>query len=96
MLSAVFSHPLTTLKTAAQALRVYSRIRQLQATEVTERSRSMGLDFAFYSSDSDDTPDFQDVALRIQQRSDETDDGDPVADMQQALTLLEQELGGQM
>jgi salicylate hydroxylase len=95
VLSAILSHPLTTLTTVAQALQVYSRIRKPWCTSTTERSRREGMDLAFHTPDGEGVSDLQAIALRIQRRRKEPRDSHPAADLQQALELLEQELGGQ-
>lgn len=94
MLASLLSHDLTTLRTAARVLDIYSRVRQPLATEVARRSRLNG---EYASLRGLVGPDVSSARLlgimkQIQDNFEWVSETDAGEDLQRALGLLQAEL----
>ncbi|KAI0046039.1 FAD/NAD-P-binding domain-containing protein [Auriscalpium vulgare] len=86
ILSALLGHRLTSRRTLANALRIYSSIRQPQTARVAERSRENGLHFALHGLNGTG---LRAVGERIQANFEWVSETDPLDDLRRAVGMLE-------
>lgn len=97
ILSALLSHPRTTLRNVAQVLQVYSRVRLPLASQVAERSRRNGRHFSLHEPGSEITAaGLPELGQRIYQNFEWAWNTDPGVDMRRAMEMLEAEVGGKL
>ncbi|THH16400.1 hypothetical protein EW146_g4239 [Bondarzewia mesenterica] len=95
ILSALLSHPRTTLQNVARVLQIYSRIRQPLASQVAERSRRNGMYFALHDpNESITVARLPELGERIRRNFEWAWNTDPNVDLRRALDTLELEIGG--
>ena len=97
ILSALLSHPHTTLRNVAQVLQVYSRVRLPLASQVAEHSRRNGRHFSLHEPGSEITAaGLPELGQRIYQNFEWAWNTDPGVDMRRAMEMLEAEVGGKL
>ena len=97
ILSALLSHPRTTLRNVAQVLQIYSRVRLPLASQVAERSRRNGTHFSLHEPGSEITAaGLPELGQRIYQNFEWAWNTDPGVDMRRAMEMLEAEVGGKL
>jgi salicylate hydroxylase len=88
VLATLLRHALTTRSSVARALEIHSQVRVPVAKQVAETSRQNGRLYTMQDGES-----LEELGRKLQAAMDLTEEGDPVADAQRAVTMLEDVLG---